>query len=301
MDAFRETLLTATQPLPVDAFLLAGKGATFSYGAHHHEYVELLYALEGGIQLVSDAGGLHAAAGDLVVFGAGTPHAITGMAGRDSRVLVIQFLPDLLEGTSGQDPARRHLYTFLHPTHARTDLHRGLRERLPAWHDLVWELYGEIANRRPGYELQVRSCLYRMIVLLFREGLLGGDDMLPDGSVLERLLPLIDWLGAHFREPVNLAAAAGRMNLSYAYMSRLFRRATGRSFRTYVEHVRLCEAERWIRSGRCDITQAALEAGFGSASAFARAYRRVRGTAPGTLLRQPAPPQAAEGRGSAPP
>jgi len=288
MDAFRETLLTASQPLPVDAFLLAGKGAAYSYGAHHHDYIELLYALDGGILLASDTGSLHAASGDLVIFRAGTPHAVTGMEGRDSRVLVIQFLPDLLEGTSGQDPARRHLQSFLHPTHSRTDLHRGMRERLPAWHDLAWELYGEIGSRRPGYELQVRSCLYRMIVLLFREGLLGGDGIVPEGTDMERLLPLIDWLGAHFREPVNLSAAAERMNFSYAYMSRLFRRATGRSFRAYVEHVRLCEAERWIRSGRCGITQAALEAGFGSASAFARAYRRVRGAAPGSLLqRQP--------------
>ena len=286
MDAFRETLLTASQPLPVDAFLLTGKGAAFSYGAHHHDYIELLYVLEGGILLETDSGRIQARAGDLVMFRAGTPHAVAGVEGRDSRILVVQFLPDLLEGTSGQDPARRHLHSFLFPAKFRSDLLHGMRERLPAWHDLAWELYGEICARQPGYELQVRSCLYRMIVLLYREGLLGEEDDLPNDTDMERLLPLIDWIGVHFREPVNLSAAAEQMNFSYAYMSRLFRRTTGRSFRAYVEHVRLCEAERWIRSGRHGITQAALEAGFGSASAFARVYRRVRGTAPGVLLRQ---------------
>ena len=285
MEGFKETTLTSTQPFPVDAFLMRNHAASFAYAAHHHEYIELLYVLEGGISLQTSDTRLHAASGDLVVFRSGTLHAVTGTDGPHSQILVVQFLPDLLSGTSGEDPAQQHLQSFLHPTLTQPVLHRNLLKKRSDWHELVMALYDEFISRRPGYELFVRSGLYRMIVFLLRERLLEDLDAALPTEGLQRLAPLLEWLNAHYTEDIHLETAATFMNFSYSYMSRLFRQMTGRSFRSYVEHVRICEAEKWIRSGRFIITQAALEAGFGSASAFARAYRRARGQAPGSLRR----------------
>lgn len=291
MEGFKETLLTPNQPFPVDAFLMQDHSASYTYAAHHHTYIELMYVLEGGILLETPSLRTKARTGDLVVFQSGAVHAVAGTEGPHSKILVVQFLPEILTGTSGQDPAQRHLQSFLHPAAVHPGagswpgIHKNLQERRSEWHDLAMSLYGEFSARQPGYELSVRSCLYRMIVFLLREGLLEAPDSLPHSADLQRLSPLLEWLNVHYRENIHLNEAAQLMNFSYAYMSRLFKRVTGRSFRAYVEHVRVCEAEACIRHHGFTITQAALECGFGSASAFSRAYRRMRGHAPRTLSR----------------
>jgi AraC-like DNA-binding protein len=74
---------------------------------------------------------------------------------------------------------------------------------------------------------------------------------------------------------------AARCGLSATHLSRLFVQELGHSLRDVRNRKRLSRFQQLIDSGACQsLTEAALEAGFGSYSQFHRVYRRFSGRSP---------------------
>jgi AraC family transcriptional regulator len=76
----------------------------------------------------------------------------------------------------------------------------------------------------------------------------------------------------------DLAREAG---LSKFHLLRLFKALHGATPMAYAEGVRMAAAERRLRSGHAAIGEVAAEFGYDSPSAFAKAFRRWTGAAPG--------------------
>ena len=103
-----------------------------------------------------------------------------------------------------------------------------------------------------------------------------ADIPLPLKKILQGVLKetsghLLDW---------NTADAAEFAGLSYSYFSRNFKLAFGISFSSYIESLRLHEAERLLLAGDTDITEIALSLGFCSTSYFIERFRKKYGMSP---------------------
>jgi AraC-like DNA-binding protein len=77
---------------------------------------------------------------------------------------------------------------------------------------------------------------------------------------------------------------AVRCRVSPTHLSRLFVRELGQSLREIRNRKRLARYQELLATGRCDsLTEAALEAGFGSYSQFHRVFKQVTGHSPSRL------------------
>src|SRR5215510_8491375 len=105
----------------------------------------------------------------------------------------------------------------------------------------------------------------------------------------ERFLQSIEHLEAHLFEPVALAEAAARAELSPHYFSRLFRVLTGETFGGYVRRRRLSiAAERLMREEPPPkLIDLALDCRYDSQEAFTRAFKDQFGVPPGAYRAQP--------------
>ncbi|MEO3432949.1 AraC family transcriptional regulator [Inquilinus sp. CAU 1745] len=97
---------------------------------------------------------------------------------------------------------------------------------------------------------------------------------------IERALWFIE---SHHAEPITLNQIAEICALSRWEMSRAFHGEMGMSFSAYLRGRRLTEAARNLAAGTSDIFDVALEAGYGSREAFARAFRSRFGLTPGEV------------------
>lgn len=84
----------------------------------------------------------------------------------------------------------------------------------------------------------------------------------------------------HYAEEISLDTISSIAGFSPAYFSRKFKELTGSTFRDYLNHVRLQEASRMLRSTPMTIQQISQACGFSSSNYFGDLFRSVFGASP---------------------
>jgi transcriptional regulator GlxA family with amidase domain len=119
---------------------------------------------------------------------------------------------------------------------------------------------------------------------LEREGgqaqyIVHGPPPLPRGSLLE---PALAWIQDHLGEDLTLEAMAARCAMSTRTFSRRFREQTGTTPLQWLLRARVRHAQYLLENSDHPVERIAVQAGFGSATAFRERFKRVTGTTPQT-------------------
>lgn len=107
----------------------------------------------------------------------------------------------------------------------------------------------------------------------------------PDWAEL-KVAQAIAWYAARLPSAPTIGEVAEALHLSPAHLRRLFHRATQRSPQAVLSRVQFERAIELMRDPRITLEQVAENAGFGSASAFSRAFKAAYGQAPMVYRRQ---------------
>ena len=68
--------------------------------------------------------------------------------------------------------------------------------------------------------------------------------------------------------------------MSYSYFSRCFKNVTGKTFKEYLNMVRINHAQRLLATTTLSVTQVALECGYNNISYFIAVYKSLKGETP---------------------
>lgn len=236
-------------------------------------------------------------AGDVVLLGRGVPHAMTSAPG----AALVDFRPTRpspvtpfgrvsLPGPGARatilcgayrlrrhrpHPLLRDLPEVMHLP-AEPGHHPGLRT-------LVRLLGDELAAHPPGAAVVAPSLVDALLVYMLRAwlsetaGAPGWSGALAD-PVTARALDAIHGDPARAWTVAQLGAAAG---LSRAAFARRFTTLVGEPPLTYLTRWRMTTAARLLRDTDKPLAQVATAVGYGSAFAFAKAFRREYATTPG--------------------
>ncbi len=94
---------------------------------------------------------------------------------------------------------------------------------------------------------------------------------------------------ANLAEPLTLEELGQRVGCSPFYLSRTFSEQMGMTLTQFLRQVRLERAAELLRSGKFNVTQAALEVGYSSVGHFSTAFHETFGCCPGLYpLQMPA-------------
>lgn len=97
----------------------------------------------------------------------------------------------------------------------------------------------------------------------------------------ERVDRVVALLKRHLAEPLSLEELGKRVGCSPFYLSRTFSKLTGTTLPLYLRRLRMERAAELLRSGQCNVTEAALEVGYSSLSHFSQAFHEAFGCCPG--------------------
>jgi AraC-like DNA-binding protein len=149
-------------------------------------------------------------------------------------------------------------------------------ELMDAWVRMLTliEHPADIPALAPAYE---REILYRL--LQGPHGKMLRDIATPD-TALARLNHAIQCIRRDFAQPLRVSALAEMAAMSSSAFHRRFKAVTALSPLQYQKQVRLLHARTMLVTGSANVTSAALEVGYESATQFSREYARAFGLPP---------------------
>ncbi len=152
--------------------------------------------------------------------------------------------------------------------------------------EMAQQIRGLIAALRddaPVLEAETRFLL-TMAELIRRFGKQTARN-LNGGAEHRAVQQAIDYLQAHYAEPISLTELADQVNFSRYYLLRIFRNTVGMPPHRYQETVRVQHAQRLLTEGE-SLAQVAYQVGFASQSHFTRRFKEIIGLTPGAYARQ---------------
>lgn len=265
-----------------------GAEAVLAADAQYHVTPELFLQLSGEEHFRCGMQALTARAGECTLMPRLTPHAERGVRGTDGRAfhfMVIcpteQQVVFILCGAAadGTIQPQTHL-DWREP---------GLAQCVLRLCDALAERRGEPVAAVPETDAGAGLLLGGLLQLLLqaaderdgRPAEVAAPPLLPDK--VDRACRLVS---VHLADPrLSLGMIARILKCSPAYLSHLFRTATGRHLTEYIHRRRVEMAEQLIRRGGLALKEVAWACGFRNAAYFSRVFRRLNGRPP-RLYRQ---------------
>lgn len=106
-----------------------------------------------------------------------------------------------------------------------------------------------------------------------------------DSSHSVSVVRMCDFIAANFLEDIDAADIARSASLHPKYAMNLFRKSTGMTLIKYLTLLRLSRAQAMLINDNANVLQVAMESGFGSVSAFNKAFKQVAGMSPSDFRR----------------
>lgn len=241
--------------------------AGHNYSTNWHENMEILLFLSGRGRVYCEDAVREMQEGDIAVIGSGMLHRVESDEGTRYHCLI----PDL---------------GFLHKNGIHPDRHRfplGIRdETLSADYRRVAEAFATADAYR---ECAVRGALLTFTVELLRRFGEEGEAQKTEANAPVR--NAIDYIRAHYTEPLEIDTLATVAGLSKFHFIREFKRVTGQTAVTYINTVRTERAAMMLREGSVSVSEVAAACGFSSHSYFSKVFFRHRGILPSALLEKP--------------
>jgi AraC-like DNA-binding protein len=247
-------------------------GSTIRYWWHSHPEIELVSVQSGaGIRHVGDAIEPFAEH-DVVLVGAGTPHAWYSGRGesRPTRIIYSQLRAEPWLAAARLLPELGFLRRLLPRATRGLQLPGAIAERASA---SMRELHDE---REPARRLQ----LLIGVLAAFGDGSRCrplASDRFSSGLAHAGCERLRRFLHEHLAEPIPYERAAALAGISPAGFSRFFKSRFNATYRGYLTHIRVAEACRLLAESDRRVLDIAMACGFGNLSNFNRRFlARVR-------------------------
>ena len=225
---------------------------------------------------------MEAGAGDLFPVPPGTLHALRGIPGEAMEYENIIFDLALLGGVDDLCDEK-----YLLPLQSgRLALPAHLTPGFPGYTQVLVCLHeAEEANRTraPGYELEIKGALLRLLGLLVAQ---SGSLPSAENTDTRRLKTVLQLISQHYAEDLPVSAAAAACGCSTSHFMRWFKQMTGHGFTAFLKDYRLNAAAEALRLGDEPILTVAEQAGFRNLSYFNRAFKTQFGLTPRDYRRE---------------
>ena len=249
---------------------------TFPY--HWHEHLEFLYFVEGEARITCNSKAYNAGPGDLIVVNSTDLHHGVSLSDHLFYFAVI-LDPSLLHSQFLEAVETKYIMPI-------TQNRILFRNRIAGDSDVtgcIDTLIDEYTAREIGYELAVKSCLYRLLAILLRNYV--EESQSPQAYSarlrhLERFGPVFQYIEEHYHERISVDQLAAVASLSRFHFSRQFKELTNKTVSDYVNFVRVSKAETLLRHSSLSISEIAAATGFTDIYYFSKLFKAHKQTSP---------------------
>ncbi|MDP4098334.1 AraC family transcriptional regulator [Paenibacillus sp. P96] len=258
-------------PIKLHTCRAGGEGSTL-FPHHWHEHMELLYFESGEAVIECNSMPYEVHGGDLIVLNSNDLHH--GIC-RSEQLRYYALIVDL---SVLQSPSPDAIETkFIVPILQNRMLFQHRIRNDASLHACMNSIVEEFKGKEPGYELSIKSSMYRLLAILFRNYVTEAPPQPLDMSRrknLERFTPIFEYIGEHLGDELSVHELSRMAGLSRFHFSRLFSELTGRTVSEYINQIRINKAEYLLRHTDMTISEIAWATGYNDISYFSRTFKK---------------------------
>lgn len=259
---------------------------------HFFQNYELLYILEGTMQVTAEQHAASLRAEDILVINANQKYTLVG--GPNLLFAQLSIASELVS----QEFHTSDILFWCDSTREQNEHYAALR-------DTLRRLLSHYLSARAGmtdfgrialcYSVLEQLSVHFLMQIVHRDGQAGKE------SQAERVAQIDQYIQNNYREEIGLRALAEKLYLSEGYLARYFKKKYQMRFADFLAQVRLYHAVEDLLYTDAAVTRIALDNGFSNATAMNRAFRKAYGKTPSEMRRKAAaaPRQAEEAGGTA--
>lgn len=248
-----------------------------SYPFHFHEDLEILYVLEGKVELRCGAYTYHLRAGDAFVINSNELHYIKA----DSKNNMLMIL-------NISSAYFNEYYSDLKGSFFMVDPEKDLPKEADIAKKLIGRIMLEILQKGYGYEEKVIETTHNLIAMLlahFRYEIVGDGKLMgvtskSDRILAARLCKIMTLMCERYNTKLTLNSIAEAENLSIYYLSHVIKDAAGLSFQELLNYIRVEESEALLQNTDKKISVIASEAGFSAVRYYIKHFEDRYGMTP---------------------
>ena len=277
-----EEYVTSTNGANVE--LQEYKCAGAAIDMHIHSSIEVLYIVSGRFEVVSNEGKNRLHAGDLILLRKYSAHSVNVLSHDGGANYVIKIHPSLISDFA----ATENIPMFNLFFSLDTGEHKCVWRKEEIEGSVMQSILSAIARGCGDTDIfsftELKLNVGRLLLAIMRasyderpssfEFLKFGDNMI---GVIQRA---IEYINTHYAENLTTRETAKMLGLSYTYFSGSFTRATGKSFKQYLNQTRINHAKKLLAETGMTVSRVGEQVGFSSASHFILEFRTRTGMTP---------------------
>jgi len=271
---YRENKKRGTSDFPIQLYQVDHTHPQYVMSYHWHIEFEIIRILSGTFQMTLEGDEFSASADDLILIPAGFLHA--GVP-EDCIYDCIVFDMNLM--LKENDACRRYIKQIIsHEINPCTCFTAG-HVRL---HDTAWALFDALAEKKDGYQLIVKGCLFQLFGLIIAAGQYSSDapDTLRTHNRIQKLKQVLEYIETFYASPITLDQLSKCVGMSPKYFCRFFQEMTHYTPLGYVNYYRIERACYQLITTDASITEAAYSSGFNDLSYFIKMFKKYKGITP---------------------
>jgi AraC-like DNA-binding protein/mannose-6-phosphate isomerase-like protein (cupin superfamily) len=256
-----------------------------------HERLEIFIPLSGSGQFRMGERVIDFSEDDVIVVDNLKLHGLGEFRRKDGLGMTITFNPELVYniGSPLSD------FAYLIPFHCQSDrispvVRRGEPLAGPI-HAATARLVHCYFDRLSGRNTQMGCKAYLLELLFHLSGHFAGAEVVHSEYVKQqerarRLGRLVDHVRQHYAAPMSIAQASRMVGMSGSSFMKFFKQATGRTFVSYLTHVRLSQACELLRNSDRPVAEIAAAVGLPDHPYFDRKFKQYFRTSPRAMRAQ---------------
>lgn len=257
-----------------------------AFSRHWHEAIELLYFIRGEAVITCNSVDFTAKPGDLIVVNSNELHQGFSIS-ESSEYYCIIFDTSLFQSRNVDACETK----YINPISQNRILFNNKVENNEEVEKCIAEFVHEYESKDIGYEMSVKSIIYRLLVLLLRNHVqlvLTAKEYDARMKNLKRFNPVLEYIENHYNEKIAIEELCSISNISRFHFCRLFKSITGKTLKEYLNTLRINKAEHMLKDSDLNVTEVAMACGFDDINYFSRVFKKYKKTSPSSVKNEAA-------------
>lgn len=243
--------------------------------SHFHNTYELIYILEGAVLVDVNSRKYEATGGSLILISHLESHELK-ILGFPYKRYYLLIKPQLFQNVI-IDPRLSSIFSH-RPENFKHVIKLEEDERYQV--TLIFEQIKQEMDSHAALNLMGASALLQILFIhLYRSHPRSFPLTDLDGS-MNTIHKIQKYIDEHFLEPLTLCEVSNMFFIDMFYLSRLFKKTCGFSFKEYIILQRLSRAKDLLVDGDLSITKVCNSSGFSNVNHFIRIFRNSEGITP---------------------